>query len=273
MNQVPPEYAAARTVLLDALDALHDHMGSLVLVGAQAVYLHTGAGTLSVPVMTTDADLALDTSDLQDDPEIGSLMRAAGFVPRDNPGHWIGAGEVAVDLMVVPHQGNPPKATSRSARIPPHDKTTARITPGLEAALVDKSPMTIGSLDPHDPRSASVQVAGPAALLVAKLIKISERAEQPRGPARRVRLREKDALDAFRLLQATETADLVGGFRRHSAETNSAKVSERALAYLRAEASRPDQLLPGLASAAVLGDPTVAISFIALSHSLLDALA
>jgi len=39
-----PEYVAARRILLDALDALHDHIDSLILVGAQAVYLHTGDG-------------------------------------------------------------------------------------------------------------------------------------------------------------------------------------------------------------------------------------
>jgi hypothetical protein len=33
-------------------------------------------------------------------------MRSDGFAPGANPGHWIGAGDVAVDLMVVPHQAN-----------------------------------------------------------------------------------------------------------------------------------------------------------------------
>lgn len=34
----PPEYVLARSVLLDALQALGPHVGALVLVGAQAVY-------------------------------------------------------------------------------------------------------------------------------------------------------------------------------------------------------------------------------------------
>lgn len=55
-----PEYVAARHVLLDALDALHDHLDNLILVGAQAVYFHAGEGSLNVPPMTTDADLALN---------------------------------------------------------------------------------------------------------------------------------------------------------------------------------------------------------------------
>lgn len=61
MTEFAPEYVAARAVLLDALEALGSHRENIVLVGAQAVYHHTGATTLNVPVMTTDADLVLDT--------------------------------------------------------------------------------------------------------------------------------------------------------------------------------------------------------------------
>ncbi len=63
-----PEYVAARRVLMDALDALEGHRDNLVLVGAQAVYHHTGDAELNVPVMTTDADLAIDTAGLADAP-------------------------------------------------------------------------------------------------------------------------------------------------------------------------------------------------------------
>jgi hypothetical protein len=54
------EYVAARRALLDALEALREHIDSIVVVGAQAVYLHTGAAELAVAEFTTDADLALD---------------------------------------------------------------------------------------------------------------------------------------------------------------------------------------------------------------------
>ena len=54
-----PLYVAARRVLLDALTALHDHLGAIVLVGAQAVYVHAGEGDLVVAPFTTDADLAI----------------------------------------------------------------------------------------------------------------------------------------------------------------------------------------------------------------------
>ena len=37
-----PEFVAARRVLLDALEALGAHRKAVVLVGAQAIYLHVG---------------------------------------------------------------------------------------------------------------------------------------------------------------------------------------------------------------------------------------
>ena len=46
MDAVAPEYVAARRVLLDALEALTYQLPSLILVGAQAVYHHTGISGL-----------------------------------------------------------------------------------------------------------------------------------------------------------------------------------------------------------------------------------
>lgn len=53
-----PEYITARRVLLDALSALQGHINHLILVGAQAVYHHTGETELNVALSTTDADKA-----------------------------------------------------------------------------------------------------------------------------------------------------------------------------------------------------------------------
>ena len=80
MDAHAPEYVAARRVLLDALEAL-DHLPSLILVGAQAVYHHTGDADLNVPLMTTDADLAIDTHGLADVPEIGPSCAARASFP------------------------------------------------------------------------------------------------------------------------------------------------------------------------------------------------
>ena len=41
---VAREYVHARRALLDALEALEPHLGAVVLVGAQAVYVHAPAG-------------------------------------------------------------------------------------------------------------------------------------------------------------------------------------------------------------------------------------
>ncbi len=49
VNDLAPEYVAARRVLLDALTALDGHLDNLVLVGAQAVYHHSGSADLNVP--------------------------------------------------------------------------------------------------------------------------------------------------------------------------------------------------------------------------------
>lgn len=74
-------YVAARRALLDALEALGEHRRSVVLVGAQAVYLITGEGDLAVAPFTTDADLALDPSRLQPDPRLEAALTAAGDHP------------------------------------------------------------------------------------------------------------------------------------------------------------------------------------------------
>ena len=55
---------------------------------------------------------------------------------------------------------------------------------GLEAAVVDNELMVVGALDASDPRRHEVRVAGTAALVVAKVHKIGERAKGEAGPAR-----------------------------------------------------------------------------------------
>ena len=270
MNQLAPEYVAARRVLLDALAALQGHLDNLILVGAQAVYHHTGDADLNVPLMTTDADLAIDTHDLADVPEIGGMLRSAGFTPGPNPGHWVALSDVAVDLMVVPHQAGTTKASARAARLAPHEKLTARIARGLEPALIDNTKVTVAAFEDHDARTFDLIVAGPAALLTAKVIKISERLDQAgRKPDR---LKEKDALDAFRILQAIDTLDLVTGFRRHHDDAHAGAVTAEAIDLLRLHASTAQGSITALAAAAAQGDPTVAPAFAALVSGLLAAL-
>lgn len=60
---------------------------------------------------------------------------------------------------------------------------------GLEGTLVSHSPKTVSSLVPSSPRSCVMEVAGPAALMGAKVRKIVERVED----GNRTALLNKDA--------------------------------------------------------------------------------
>ena len=102
---------------------------------------------------------------------------------------------VPVDLIVPAQLA--PKAGRRGARLPRgHGKTAARKSDGVEGAVVDFDPFEITSLEEGDNRRIVVNVAEPAALLVAKTHKLGER------------LMAKDAGDVYRLFDATATADM-----------------------------------------------------------------
>jgi hypothetical protein len=100
LGEYDPVYVAARKVLLDALDALGVHRRSIVLVGAQAVYVHAGEADIAVDPYTSDADLAVDVRLLGKEPLLEKAMRAARFKPGVQPGTWMGEGAVPVDLLV-----------------------------------------------------------------------------------------------------------------------------------------------------------------------------
>ena len=185
-----PLYVRARCALLDALDALEPHLDAIVLVGAQAVYLHT-ADTVAVAEYTTDADLAVAPDDLADSPLIGDALTARGFTPRVHPGGWLSPDGIYLDVMVPDALAGP---GTRGARLGAHGKRAARRAKGLEATLVDRERRTVVALDPADTRAREIWIAGPAALIVAKLHKIGERV------GTQGRVRDKDALDLYRLL-------------------------------------------------------------------------
>ena len=171
----------ARRVLLDALEALAAQLDAITLVGAQAVHLRSGGGELTAPSYTSDADLGIDPTVLDDEPLLEQLMTSAGFTQGPNPGHWrrperVGSQveDIVVDLMVADTFSGP--GSRRSGVIPPHSRDATRRTPGLEPAAVDYDVLPVPSLEPEaDPRVIDVRVAGPAALLVAKACKLGER--------------------------------------------------------------------------------------------------
>lgn len=92
----------ARSVLLDALVALHEHRTAVIVIGAQAVYLRTGGLSVALAEATKDSDLALDTRSLSTDPLLENAMRSAGFLPTVDaqPGAWVCPDGIPVDLMV-----------------------------------------------------------------------------------------------------------------------------------------------------------------------------
>lgn len=93
----------ARSALLDALVALDEHADSVVVIGAQAIHLRTGDISLALAPATKDADLTLDPRSLGDTPLVDRALIDAGFVldPIQNqPGAWINAAGMPVDIMV-----------------------------------------------------------------------------------------------------------------------------------------------------------------------------
>ena len=261
-----PIYVAARRALLDALEALGSHRDALILVGAQAIYMHAGEADVVVAPFTKDGDLVIDPSRLASSPRLEEAMRSADFELSSQPGIWQASSSLAqIDLLV-------PEAVAgaggrRGARLAGHDPRAARRVHGLEGALVDHAPRTLEALEPADTRSVEVNVAGPAALLVAKLHKLGERQEQPH------RLVEKDALDVYRLLFGVETADLAVSMRRLLAEHLSSRAADEAVSYMERLFRTPDALGARLAAAAAPQNAdTVAQSSSALAIDLLDAL-
>lgn len=258
---------AARRSLLDALDALAAHSDALILVGAQAVYLHAGEARVAIAEFTTDGDLAIDPALLGSDPLIESAMTAAGFKEVPNaPGSWESRGGTQIDLMVPAAVAGPGRKKSRGVEAPPHDRHSMRRTRGLEASLIDNSMMSIHSLESGDERVHRVKVAGPAALIVAKMHKISDRL----GTARSV---NKDAHDVYRLLVAVDTDSLAAALESLMENEICAEVTSRALDIFRdlfATSNSAGSLMAGEAEGE-LGDPVqVGLAVSILANDLLE---
>lgn len=262
-----PEYVLARRVLLDALTALRAHLDALVIVGAQAIYLDIGEGDLAVAPYTTDGDLSIEPGLLPDRPDLAQAMKEGGFKrdPRQ-PGAWTSLSGVAIDLMVPEALAGPGR---RGADLGPHGRLSARRARGLEATLVDRASMTIGSLEETDHRAVGIRVAGPGALLVAKLHKLSDRASDVR------RRSDKDALDILRLLRGVPTLELADRVRGLLEDERSAEVGAEALGYLEELFGAADAEGSQMAARSVelLEDPAeIAASCAALAGDLLAVL-
>jgi hypothetical protein len=261
----------ARSALLDALEALDRHREAVIVVGAQAVYLHTGQADVALAEATKDSDLAIDPRALGADPLIEDAMRNADFdldPSARNPGAWISPHGIPVDLMV-------PEALAvergrRSAVVPPHDRMSFRWAAGLEAAIIDHATMTVHALDLSDGRALDARVAGPAAIMVAKVHKITERLSGSQEA------QNKDAHDVYRLLVATSTEMLRDSLIQLLDDPLSHAATTRALGFVGELFARgPDAIGSDMAGRAELGigDPdVVSAASAALSTDLLDAL-
>lgn len=260
----------ARSALLDALEALAVHRDAVIVIGAQAIYLHTGSAQVALAEATKDSDFALDPRLLLDEPLIEDAMTRAGFYPNpySQPGAWMNPAGIPVDLMVPEGLAGPGGRGARGARIPPHGKRSTRRARGLEAAVIDNAAMDIGALDEGDHRSYRAVVAGPAALLVAKTHKIAERQDDPR------RLNDKDAHDIYRLLVACDTGRVATTLRMLSTDPLSRSVTLQAIDQLGLLfATGPGALGSMMAGRAEegIGDPaTVSLSVSILASDLLS---
>lgn len=129
--------------------------------------------------------------------------------------------------------------------------------------------MTVRAREPHDHRAYMVNVASPAALVVAKLHKLGDRRTSPG------RQDDKDAHDLYRLLAAVSTDAVAAGLGRLRADELAGPPTERALALL-AElfGAGPEALGSRMAGRAEegIGDPQIAAASAAvLSKDVLDA--
>jgi hypothetical protein len=91
--------------------------------------------------------------------------------------------------------------------------------------VVDHGPVEITAIDPADERSIVINVAGEAAMLVAKLHKLGDRLEKPE------RLDAKDTGDVYRLFDVIAPDDMATRLERLLDDERSAGATAKAIAY------------------------------------------
>ena len=272
---IEPLYAAARGVLLDALDALGDQREALILAGAQAIYIHTGAADLAVAEFTTDGDLVVNPEQLKTQPRLSEAMERAHFRSGLQPGSWLRdrnvsgvATTITVDLLVPEAVAGPGR---RAARLGDHGDRAGRRVRGLEGALIDHTVIRLTALDADDRREFEIRVAGPSALLVAKLHKLADRSRERVAQ----RLKDKDALDALRLLRAIPVERLTQGLRDLGDSTLAGDVTREAIAHLQdlfGAISSPGTVMVVRATERLEDPSVIAESCVALADDLIRAL-
>ncbi len=134
--------------------------------------------------------------------------------------------------------------------------------------LVDADFMTLNALEPNDHRTFDIRVAGPAALLVAKMYKLNDRKGSDR-------LSDKDALDVLRLLRGTSTEDMCRRMKNMQKDDRSVAPAAGAIKFMQDLFGRENA--PGIQmavrSAGMLANPEeIAVSCLLLATDLLNEL-
>jgi len=237
MRPVSPAeaYAVSRRTLVEATIALQTLSPAVfVLVGAHAVQLRAPENALGLPAFTFDGDFVVNPAGPIRSRAVRGTLEAAGFGLRDKqsglyerpraPREMRRATQI--DVFV-------PAAFEHEWDSDAYDARATMAQPGLEACLIDRSPMEVATVDDGRPyQSAAVDVAGVVALLVAKGWKIGERYDQ--GPEAFAEVR-KDLGDVYRLLQAStpdENANILRALRADRSIRESVSVGSRRLADL-----------------------------------------
>lgn len=214
----------SRRLLITTIVALGEHANAMTVVGAHAVHVWVQKKWGPVDMESTrDGDLAVNPVLIAEDPKIMEIMAEIGLEPArpERPGIYGYVNErglswerrTTVDLLVPETYAG---SKGRSARIPGQKSATTRAY-GLELAIHDRTLIRISTTDGEPEISVEVNVAGPAALLIAKAHKVSERlADVDKRPDR---LRPKDSGDIALLMMVTDGAEMATTMTRHLAET------------------------------------------------------
>ena len=222
---------------------------------------------VGLPASTTDGDIAIDPDLLFEHPDLAEVLESAGFRPHTSPGTWFSPEGVPIDLMVP--SGALPASSRRTAPLEGQSGRTARRTSGLELALRDNNTMELRALDPNDTRVALVKVASPAALVVAKLIKLDERIAGPKPD----RILAKDASDVLRMLRYNDAAAIGVTLSRFAAESVGSGTIETAVEFLQLQLTLRRSPMIELAAdyhQQFETGPQITASFSTLAERLLD---
>ncbi|MBB2747801.1 hypothetical protein [Microbispora sp. NBRC 16548] len=146
----------------------------MIVIGAQAIYLHTARSPVALAETTKDSDLALDPRVLEDEPLLEQSMSRAGFY-RDpiggQPGAWLNSEGIPVDLMVPEALAGPGAKNTRGARIPPHDRRATRraraafnvlLSDPISSEITDQAVGYLAALFAPGPDALGARMAGRA---------------------------------------------------------------------------------------------------------------